>query len=90
MTVVLTFCFTKHLAGSFHLGPVLPSDDGEVSFPVTEEEMSLFNYKSLVTDWPDEGGEQAIERISQGDRAHQILMFFCSDAVVVVVVVDFE
>jgi len=47
-------------------GSILPSDDGEVSFPVTEEERNLFNYKSLVTDWPDEGREQAVERISHG------------------------
>ena len=51
---------------------------------MTEEERNLFNYKSLVTDWPDEGREQAVERISQGELAHQILVFCCIAAVIAV------
>ena len=59
----------------FHLGPLLPIDNGDnsdVSFPVTDEERSLFDYQSLVSDWPDEGREEAIDRISQGLWLHEL------------------
>ena len=53
----------------------MPTDDGDVSFPVTDEERNLFDNQSLVTDWPDEGKEQAIDRISQGLLVNSLVIF---------------
>ena len=64
----------------FLVDPRTPEDDDRASLtsdiPLTMEDRMLFDYTPSTSDWPDEGRDQAIDRISTGRLPYSLIFLY--------------